>query len=327
MRWPTRSNLCGSSRTGSTAGLSSRLLVSHYENNYGGAVRRLNAIEQRLAQSDWAALPMSELNGIERERLIATNSMILHEAYFEALGGTGQPEGHVAQALERDFGSVDRCLAEFSAISKALAGGSGWALLTWSERLGRLTNQWAADHCHTVADGAVVLALDMYEHAYAIDFGAKAAAHVDTFMRNIHWERVEARLSRALDPKRPRPEPPNPSVPKVAAAALSGLLSSVQPPTLIDVCLMQDLPRRTDMLPNAQFFIAEELETWAPVLPVERPIVVYCMYGFQVSGEATTELRRRGLDARFLAGGLPAWHAMGGPTVPLSTTPGHGGIS
>lgn len=306
-------------------GLSDRLLVSHYENNYGGAVRRLNAIEQRLEQSDWTALPVFELNGVGRERLIATNSMILHEAYFEALGGTGQPDGNVAQALERDFGSVERWLAEFSALGKALAGGSGWALLTWSERLGRLTNQWAADHCHTVADGAVVLALDMYEHAYAIDFGAKAATYVDTFMRNIHWERVKARLSRALDPKSPHSEAPNPSVPNVTAAALNGLLNSDQAPTLIDVCLREDFQRRADMLPNAQFFIAEELETWAPALPVDRPLVVYCQYGFQVSGEATIELRRRGRDARFLAGGLAAWHAMGGPTVPLSTTPSRGG--
>jgi Fe-Mn family superoxide dismutase len=173
----------------------------------------------------------------------------------------------------------------------------------------------------------VVLALDMYEHAYAIDFGAEAAAYVDTFMRNIHWERVEVRLSRALDPKRPHPEPPNPSVPKVAAAALSGLLNSGQPPTIIDVCLAEDIPRRTDMLPDARFFVAEELEAWAPGLPVERPIVVYCMYGFQVSGDATTELRRRGLDARFLTGGLAAWHAMGGPTVPFSATSGRRGTS
>jgi Fe-Mn family superoxide dismutase len=306
-------------------GLSDRLLVSHYENNYGGAVRRLNAIEQQLGQSDPTTLPVFELNGIGRERLIATNSMILHEAYFEALGGAGQPAGTIAQALERDFGSVDRWHAEFRATANALAGGSGWALLTWSERLGRLTNQWSADHCHTVAGSAVVLALDMYEHAYAIDFGAKAATYVDIFMRNIHWDRVEARLSQALDPKKPKPAPPNSSVPNVTAAALSGLLNSDRPPILIDVCLTEDLPRRFDMLRNGRFLIAEEIETWAPQLPAEQPIVVYCKYGFQVSGEATTELRRRGLDARFLVGGIAAWRAMGGPTVPLSTN--HGGLS
>src|SRR3954471_13456917 len=167
-------------------GLSDQLLLSHYENNYGSAVRRLNAIEARLAGLDLAATPVFDLNGIGRERLIAANSMILHEAYFDALGGTGEPVGGLAGALERDFGSVDRWRAEFTDMGKALAGGSGWVLLTWSERLGRLTNQWAADHCHTLADGAVVLALDMYEHAYTLDFGAKTGAYVDAFMRNIH---------------------------------------------------------------------------------------------------------------------------------------------
>ena len=305
-------------------GLSDRLLISHYENNYGGAVRRLNAIERKLEQADCTALAVFDLNGIGRERLIATNSMILHEAYFEALGGSGQPDGGIAQVLERDFGSVDRWRAEFSAMGKALAGGSGWVLLTWSERLGRLTNQWAADHCHTVANGAVVLALDMYEHAYALDFGAKAAAYVDAFMRNIHWERIEARHSRAVDQQPPRPQPPNPDVAKITAAELARMLDSGQEPTLVDVCLAEDLPRRSDMLPGARFFAPEKIEAWASELPVARPVVVYCLYGFQVSGDTTIELRRRGLDARFLAGGLAGWHAMGGPTQPFSTS-GPGG--
>src|SRR5215216_1851781 len=159
-------------------GLSERLLASHYENNYGEAVRRLNAIESRVSQLDWSSAPVFEINGLKREELIAANSMILHEVYFDGIGGSGDPSGEIAAALERDFGSVARWHAEFTAMGKALAGGSGWVLLTWSERLGKLTNQWAADHCHTLADGAVVLALDMYEHAYALDFGAKAGAYV-----------------------------------------------------------------------------------------------------------------------------------------------------
>lgn len=299
-------------------GLSDRLLISHYENNYGGAVRRLNAIERRLEQAEWSALAVFDLNGLGRERLIATNSMILHEAYFEALGGTGQPGGTIAQALERDFGSVARWSAEFSAMGKALAGGSGWVLLTWSERLGRLTNQWAADHCHTVADGAVVLALDMYEHAYAIDFGAKAGAYVDAFMRNIHWERVATRHGRALDPTVPRPPWPNPDVPKVTAAQLRAMVDRGEDMTLVDVCLADSLPRRSDMLPGAHFLAPEAIADWAGELPRDRPVIAYCEYGFQVSGEATTELRRRGFNASALAGGIAAWHAMGGPTVPLT---------
>ena len=298
-------------------GLSDRLLVSHYENNYGGAVRRLNAIEGRLSGLDFGAAPIFDLNGLGRERLIAANSMLLHEVYFEALGGSGEPVNGLARALERDFGSVDRWRNEFTAMGKALAGGSGWVLLTWSERLGRLTNQWAADHCHTLADGAPILALDMYEHAYSIDFGAKAGAYVDAFMRNIHWDRMEARYGRALDPAVPRTAWPQPDVPKVTAAELRARQAQGEVITLVDVCLEDDVPRRTDMLPGARFLPPERIDEWADDLPRDRPIVAYCIYGFQVSSEATAELERRGFEARHLVGGITAWHAMGGPTVPI----------
>src|SRR5205085_1923289 len=75
--------------------------------------------------------------------------------------------------------------AEFTAMGKALGGGSGWVLLVWSERCARLVNQWAADHTHALAGATPILALDMYEHSYHIDYGAKAAAYVDAFMENI----------------------------------------------------------------------------------------------------------------------------------------------
>ena len=180
-------------------GLSERLLVSHYENNYGGAVRRLNAIRARLAALDWARTPVFEINGLKREELIAAGSVILHEIYFDSLGGHGdnpptglaEPPAGLAQALERDFGSVMAWRTEFTAMAKAQAGGSGWAILAWSERLGRLVNQWAADHAHALPGATPILALDMYEHAYHIDFGAKAASYVDTFMDAIRWTNVE----------------------------------------------------------------------------------------------------------------------------------------
>ena len=70
-------------------GLSERLLVSHYENNYGGALRRLNAIRARLAALDWARTPVFEINGLKREELIAAGSVILHEIFFDSLGGDG----------------------------------------------------------------------------------------------------------------------------------------------------------------------------------------------------------------------------------------------
>ena len=168
-------------------GMSERLIVSHYENNYGGAVKRLNLIEEQLAGLDFATAPGFLVNGLKREELIATHSMILHEIFFDGLGDEREPASALKEALARDFGSYERWRSEFMAMGKALAGGSGWVLLSWSPRDRKLVNQCAADHAHTLAGGVPVLALDMYEHSYHIDFGAKAATYVDTFMESVRW--------------------------------------------------------------------------------------------------------------------------------------------
>jgi Fe-Mn family superoxide dismutase len=172
-------------------GMSERLIVSHYENNYGGAVKRLNLIEEQLAGLDFKHAPGYLINGLKREQLIATNSMILHELFFDGLGDRSEPGTELRAAIERDFGSYDRWHAEFLAMGKAQGGGSGWVLLTWSPRERRLTNQWAMDHSTTLAGGTPILALDMYEHSYHIDYGAKAATYVETFMAAIRWGNVD----------------------------------------------------------------------------------------------------------------------------------------
>ena len=177
------------------SGLSEKLIVSHYENNYAGAVKRLNAIAAQLASLDMAEAPVFVVNGLKREELIAANSMILHELYFDGLGAEGPPAGALAEALARDFGSVDRWRSEFVAMGKALSGGSGWVLLMYSGRGERLVNQWAADHTHALAGAAPILALDMYEHSYHLDYGAKAAAYVDAFVQNIRWPKVADRFA------------------------------------------------------------------------------------------------------------------------------------
>src|SRR6516225_4411480 len=178
-------------------GMSERLIVSHYENNYSGAVKRLNLIEEQLAELDYAGAAGFLLNGLKREELIAMNSMILHEPFFDGLGEQGEPGPALRAALERDFGSFERWRAEFVAMGKALAGGSGWVLLSWSPRDGKLVNQWASDHCHTLSGGTPILGLDMYEHSYHMDYGAKAATYVDTFMAAIRWGNAD-RLFSAL---------------------------------------------------------------------------------------------------------------------------------
>jgi superoxide dismutase, Fe-Mn family len=177
-------------------GLSEKILTSHYENNYTGAVKRLNAIAAQLASLDIANAPVFTVNGLKREELIATNSMIIHELYFDSLAGEGDPTGALAEAINRDFGSLARWKAEFSATGKALGGGSGWVLLSYSPRDKRLVNSWAADHTMTVAGGRPIVALDMYEHAYQMDYGAKAAAYVDSFMQGIRWSNAASLFER-----------------------------------------------------------------------------------------------------------------------------------
>src|SRR5437868_6420242 len=183
--------------------LSVKLIESHYENNYGGALRRLNAITEQLESLDFEKTPGHVLNGLKREQLVALNSTLLHELYFASMGGDGQPTKAMSEILARDFGSLDRWRAEFRAMGYAL-GGAGWVLLTYVPRDGRLINQYAAEHSQAVATGVPILALDMYEHAYHMDFGANARAYVDTYFRNIDWHGLEARYEDAAKVPAPR---------------------------------------------------------------------------------------------------------------------------
>src|SRR5437868_3218695 len=163
-------------------GMSERLVVSHYENSYGGAVKRLNSIEDQLSELDYSSAPNFLINGLKREQLIAMNSMILHELFFDGLGEQSEPGPVLQKILARDFGSYERWRSEFVAMGKALGGGSGWVLLSWSARDRKLVNQWASDHCHTLAGGILMLALDIYEHSYFMDFGPNAG----TYVRPVH---------------------------------------------------------------------------------------------------------------------------------------------
>src|ERR687891_1675310 len=92
-------------------GLSLELIESHYENNYGGALRRLNAITEQLESLDFERTPGHVLNALKREELVALNSTLLHELYFASLGGDGQPTKGMSQLLANDFGSLERLRA------------------------------------------------------------------------------------------------------------------------------------------------------------------------------------------------------------------------
>ena len=180
-------------------GLSERLITSHWENNYGGSVKALNMIETRLqaALTD-KDLPAVVYGDLKREELHRTGSVVLHEIYFGGLGGNGKVGGEIQSALAKAFGSYDAWEAEFRHTGMALAGGSGWAMLALNGHTGQLHNYWMWDHMHAPAAGIPLLALDMYEHSYHMDYGAAAARYIDAFMKNVDWEEVDRRYRRAV---------------------------------------------------------------------------------------------------------------------------------
>ena len=178
-------------------GLSLKLIESHYENNYGGALRRLNSITKQLEGLDFENTPGHIINGLKREELVALNSTLLHELYFASLNGEGKPTKTITDVIARQFGSFDRWRTEFRTMGYALGGGSGWVLLTYIPRDGHLLNQYAAEHAQAVVSGVPILALDMYEHAYQMDYGARAAGYVDAFMATVNWTAADGLYTRA----------------------------------------------------------------------------------------------------------------------------------
>lgn len=280
-------------------GLSDKLLRSHHQNNYGGAVNRLNAIRGQLHEMDFASAPGFELNGLKREELIATNSMLLHELYFDCLGGAGVTMVPAMElALRANFGSLARWREEFFAMGKALGGGSGWVLTVFQPREGTLVNQWSADHTHAIAGGVPILALDMYEHSYHMDFGAAAGQYVDAFMENIHWEHVYARYQQAVEH---------------ASDAFGAGQDEVAGAVLLDVRRSAVYEQSDAVLPSAQWRDPGDVDKWTAQLPSDRDVVVYCVYGHEVGRATAMRLRAAGIRARYLRGGIDAWKAAGKP--------------
>ena len=288
-------------------GLSERLLQSHHQNNYGGAVKRLHAIRAELAGLAWSTAPGFRINGLKREELIAANSMGLHELYFASLGGdgklktAGKPAGF-GVGLKRDFGSFERWSEEFTSLATALGGGSGWALLSWSSRENRLLNHWAADHTHLLAGATPILALDMYEHSYHMDFGANAKAYVAAFMENIEWDGVALRYAAAVEGS-------------TAGLAVSATEIQSANSKRIDVRRKGAYEAAPEVIDGAVWRDPEKVDEWAGEL-AGTEVVVYCVYGHEVGQSTAARLRDAGVSARYLTGGIEDWKKSGRPVQP-----------
>ena len=298
------------------SGLSLELIESHYENQYGAAVRKVNAITAQLEALDFATAPGHVVNALKRDQLTALNSMVLHELYFASLAfGTGKPTEAMAQALARDFGSVDRWRSEFVTMATELTGSAGWVLLVYLPRDRRLINQVANDHAQIAAGGIPILALDMYEHAYHIDFGANAKAYIDVFQRNLDWASVQVRYedAAAVPPPRPLVQPEFNDVPAVSVEEVKAMLDTGQPVQIIDARPRAYSSRRQEIMDGAVWRDPERVDEWIGKLSKTDPVVVYCAYGFHVGCKTAITLREAGFDAKYMKGGHSAWRAIGGP--------------
>lgn len=296
-------------------GMTPRVIESHYEINYGGAVNRLNAVTAELEALDPAATRPDVIRRLKRDQFALLNSTLLHELYFASLGGDGRkvPDA-MAQALSRDFGSVDRWRQEFVALATALDGGTGWVLLTYVPRDGRLINHAASDDGEVVSGGIPLLVLDMYEHAYHIDFGANAAAYIATFMRNIEWNAVQARYESAVEVARPTQlrQEQFADVPAVSVEDVQAMLRAGARVQIIDTRPRHYVTKAHDMMAGAVWRDPERLDQWIGELSKSEPVVTFCVYGFHIGCETAASLRKAGFDARYMAGGHYAWKAIKG---------------
>ena len=149
------------------------------------------SLEQALANKD---TPPYIYNELKREHLLRTGSVVLHEYYFDNLGGNGQGGAATRKTIGDSFGSFDTWETEFRRIGAGLGGGSGWVVLGYNSHTRQLENYWLADHAHGPAATMPLLVMDMYEHAYQMDYGAAAAKYIDAFFANIQWDAVASRI-------------------------------------------------------------------------------------------------------------------------------------
>lgn len=181
---------------GKLRGLSERLLLSHHENNYAGAVKNLNKVEEHLATTT-KDTPGFVIAGLKERELTFSNSVTLHELYFANLGGDGKATGAIASSISAAFDGFGRFEESFRATGMSLAGGSGWTVLDYCFSTDALRIHWSGGHSQSAASTTPLLVLDMYEHAFALDYGAAAAKYVDAFFENVQWDEVNRRLDRA----------------------------------------------------------------------------------------------------------------------------------
>jgi Fe-Mn family superoxide dismutase len=165
---------------------------------YEGYVTNINKIDSILihgdAQRDQSNTTFSWYRELKRGETFALDGVILHELYFENIGGRSpSPKTATIDLIEQDFGSVKYWKEDFIATAKV---SRGWAMLCFDQRSMRLRNiSLDAHDVGNIAYSAPILVLDMYEHAYFLQYADKKVDYIDAFMKNINWTIVDGRLN------------------------------------------------------------------------------------------------------------------------------------
>lgn len=180
-------------------GISDKQIEYHFETHYKGYVNKLNEVWEKLEKTDRskANQSYSEYRELKVEETFNHCGSLLHELYFEALGdGSKKPGPKFTELITRDFGSYEKWIEDFKALSTAFRG---WAVLVFDLNTGTFRNIGSDAHnMYHIWNAIVVLTLDTYEHAYYVDYGPKRAAYIDALLGNIKWDIVETRVNKAL---------------------------------------------------------------------------------------------------------------------------------
>jgi len=181
---------------GSLTGISEKTISIHHDKLYEGYVKKWQEIQEKLKTIDKSSAnaTFSDLRELKLEESFVSNAIILHEAYFDILGGKGEIEGEIVKAIEKDFGSFKKWLEDFKAIGLC---SRGWTILGYDFNDGKLKNFLVDTHNSCGVWGASpILVMDMYEHAYFIDFGSDRKSYVETFFQNLNWQIINQKLQK-----------------------------------------------------------------------------------------------------------------------------------
>lgn len=172
-------------------GISQKTMSEHYK-LYQGYVKKSNEILEKLKMADKGSANQvySDLRSLKVDLSFALGGMKNHEIYFEHLGGDGsEPKGEIAAMIERDFGSYTAWKEDLKATGMA---GRGWAWLCYDWDMDKLIN-YLGDSQNTfpIWSAEPLVALDVYEHAYFLDYGVNRAEYIEAFFQNLNWQIIE----------------------------------------------------------------------------------------------------------------------------------------